>query len=124
MLKSFIENSARTQPLRFTHHINSEEKVIPVLGGGRRSKKQKELLDALPKHAMKWSLHAFRWVLFAVLLYIFGSTVYLLYIQQWEFLMQIVTYSVGGFFAAFTGFFGWLLAEQILDHIIKREDKK
>lgn len=42
------------------------------------------------------------------------SMIVMLFTQSYQFLQQIVTLSIGGFFGFFMGYFGWLFAQQIM----------
>lgn len=58
-----------------------------------------------------------------ILVYIVAGMVVLLITEGGEFLKQIVTLSIGGFFGFFLGYFGWVFAESIMESFNKRMER-
>jgi len=79
-----------------------------------KKKPEKVTLEELPKHAMRLSLHGIKLLMVIILLYIIAGTIILLVTQGFSFLQNIITLSIGGFFAFFMGYFGWIFAESIM----------
>ena len=66
-----------------------------------------------------------RWIFVLLIIYISITTIYGYYVIREDFLQQIASLSVGGFWAFFFGYFGWRLGQAIEDHYInKRMIKK
>lgn len=64
-----------------------------------------------------------KWILIIILVYIVISMLYLSYNQRGEFLVNIVIWSVGGFWAFFMGYWGWMFAEKITQSFVKKTKK-
>jgi len=62
------------------------------------------------------TLHFIRWVFFILIIYISITTAWGYLSSGEEFLQNIITLSIGGFWAFFFGYFGWRLAQSIEDH--------
>jgi hypothetical protein len=73
------------------------------------------MVKGFPQTTVKITLYAFRWILFLILCDVIISIIMLFYIDRYEFLTQIVTMSVGGFFAFFMGYFGWMFTQDIME---------
>ena len=73
----------------------------------------KHIFFEIPTKTITITMYAIRWFLFLILIYIVISVGMMFFTQSFEFLKQIVTLSLGGFFGFFMGYFGWLLAQQI-----------
>ena len=79
--------------------------------------------EDLPLKTMKVTVYALRWIFLLIFLYII-STVLILTIQGGtESVVNIVTWSVTGFFTFFMGYFGWLLAQGMIEMITGKNKK-
>ena len=67
----------------------------------------------IPTKTLTITIYAIRWLLLLILIYIVISVTAMFFTKSYEFLQQIVTLSLGGFFGFFMGYFGWLFAHQI-----------
>ena len=74
---------------------------------------QIQKIREIPKTTVKTTTHLIKWAFLVIILYIIVTTVYGFYSQGLGFLDNVVTLSVGGFFAFFMGYFGWRLAESM-----------
>lgn len=59
------------------------------------------------------STHVVKYSLVVVLVYLVITMLYLIYTKRETFFENIATWSIGGFWAFFMGYFGWLFAESI-----------
>jgi ABC-type enterochelin transport system permease subunit len=91
----------------------------------------KKQLKEIPLTTVKVTVYALRWIFLIIFLYIVGSMILFAINQRYEFLQQIIAWSVGGFFGFFMGYFGWLFAQHIVEwltkthnNVIKREKEK
>lgn len=85
-----------------------------------KNKKAKDILEKVPYKTLTLTTYALRWVLLLVLVYIVISTMVLFFTGGADFLRQIVTWSIGGFFGFFMGYFGWMFAQHMLDWLSAR----
>jgi len=76
--------------------------------------RSKDILYHLPIKTFTLTIYAFRWFLFLILVYVLISLTVMFFTESYEFLRQIVTLSLGGFFGFFMGYFGWLFAHQVV----------
>ncbi|RLF54064.1 MAG: hypothetical protein DRN13_03235 [Thermoplasmata archaeon] len=76
--------------------------------------RSKDILYRLPIKTFTITVYAFRWFLFLILVYVLISLTVMFFTESYEFLRQIVTLSLGGFFGFFMGYFGWLFAHQVV----------
>ena len=72
---------------------------------------------------LKVTVYALRWIFLLIFLYII-STILILTIQGGtESVVNIVTWSVTGFFTFFMGYFGWILAQGMIEMITGDKEK-
>jgi DNA-binding transcriptional regulator YhcF (GntR family) len=83
-------------------------------------KLNKEQVERLPETTIKVTGHALRYILAIVIVYLIISMLWLIYTKREEFLMSIVLWSIGGFWAFFMGYYGWMLAQQIHESMTNR----
>lgn len=74
-----------------------------------------DVLYKIPTKTLMITTYAIRWILFFILVYVIISVGIMFFTQSYQFLQQVVTLSLGGFFGFFMGYFGWLFA----DHLVK-----
>jgi len=72
----------------------------------------KKQLKTIQQTTVKTTVHFLKWIFFLIFLYI-GFTIVYSFWKNPDFFEQVVTLSVGGFFAFFMGYFGWRLAQLI-----------
>jgi drug/metabolite transporter (DMT)-like permease len=84
---------------------------------------KKRSFEDLPLKTMKVTVYALRWIFLLIFLYII-STILILTIQGGtESVVNIVTWSVTGFFTFFMGYFGWILAQGMIEMITGDKEK-
>ena len=84
----------------------------------------KDIFCEIPTKTLTVTMYAVRWFLFLILVYVIISVTTMFFTKSYEFLQQIVTLSLGGFFGFFMGYFGWLFAHQITTWLSgKRREK-
>jgi hypothetical protein len=72
-----------------------------------------DILYKIPTKTLMITTYAVRWLLFLILVYVVISVSVMFLTRSYEFLQQIVTLSLGGFFGFFMGYFGWIFAHQL-----------
>ncbi|HDO19457.1 MAG TPA: hypothetical protein ENG74_01890 [Thermoplasmatales archaeon] len=90
----------------------------------RNNRHYREIVSCIPTKTLALTIYAFRWFLFLILVYIVISVTVMLFTQSYNFLQQIVTLSIGGFFGFFMGYFGWLFAHQITTWLSGKKKEK
>ena len=83
----------------------------------------KEKVEKIPEKTIKATGTAIKYSLVLVLIYIIISTALIIYANQQQFLENIVLWSIGGFWAFFMGYWGWMFADQISKSFIKKIKK-
>jgi hypothetical protein len=87
-----------------------------------RFREKKIPFGELPFTTMKFTLHALRWIFLLIFLFITVG-IFVLFIAGGENYLQIILgYSIAGFFTFFMGYFGWILAQGIIEMITGKED--
>ena len=81
----------------------------------------------VPEMAIKATSRTIKYILILILAYTVISMIILINESRMEFLKSIVQWSVGGFWAFFMGYWGWMFAEEITKsvrkHAVKKENK-
>jgi hypothetical protein len=78
----------------------------------------------LPLKTMKVTIYALRWIFLLIFLFI-TIGIFVLFLTGGENYIQIILgYSIAGFFTFFMGYFGWILAQGIIDIIAGKEVKE
>jgi len=79
--------------------------------------------EDLPLKTLKVTIHALRWVFLLIFLFITVG-IFVLFLTGGENYVQIIIgYSIAGFFTFFMGYFGWLLAQGIIEMITGKNPK-
>lgn len=77
----------------------------------------------LPLKTMKVTIHALRWVFLLIFLFITVG-IFVLFLTGGDNYIQIILgYSIAGFFTFFMGYFGWLLAQGMIQMITGKNEK-
>lgn len=77
--------------------------------------------EDLPLKTMKVTIHALRWVFLLIFLFI-TIGIFVLFLTGGENYVQIILgYSIAGFFTFFMGYFGWILAQGIIEMITGKD---
>ena len=72
---------------------------------------------------MKATIHALRWVFLLIFLFVTVG-IFILFLTGGENYVQLILgYSIAGFFTFFMGYFGWILAQGIIEIITGKEPK-
>jgi hypothetical protein len=78
----------------------------------------------LPSKTMRVTIHALRWVFLLIFLFIIVG-IFILFLTGGDSYFQIILgYSIAGFFTFFMGYFGWLLAQGIIEMITGKGEKE
>ena len=80
-------------------------------------------IEDLPLKTMKVTIHALRWIFLLIFLFITIGIFVLFLTGGQDYVQIILGYSIAGFFTFFMGYFGWLLAQGIIEMITGKEDK-
>ena len=100
----------------------------------RKKKVQKDLsklfnsrripFEEIPLKTMKVTIYALRWIFLLVFLFI-SVGIFALFLTGGEnYVQAILGYSITGFFTFFMGYFGWILAQNIVEMMTGRDDKE
>lgn len=79
-------------------------------------------LEDLPKKTMKMTIHALRWVFMLIFLFITIGIFALFLTGGQNYIQMILGYSLAGFFTFFMGYFGWILAQGIIEMMTGKND--
>ena len=78
-------------------------------------------LQDIPLKTMRVTIYALRWIFLLIFLFIIVGIVLLFVTGGQSYLQAIVGYSITGFFTFFMGYFGWILAQGIIEMITGKE---
>lgn len=79
-------------------------------------------LEEIPSKTVKITVHALRWIFLLIFIFI-TIGIFILFLTGGQSYMQtILGYSITGFFTFFMGYFGWLLAQSIIEMLTGRDD--
>lgn len=79
--------------------------------------------EDLPLKTMRVTFHALRWVFLMIFLFIIVGICILFLTGGDSYFQIILGYSIAGFFTFFMGYFGWLLAQGMIEMITGKEGK-
>lgn len=82
------------------------------------------MLQEIPFKTMKVTIYALRWIFLMIFLFIIVGIVVLFATGGQNYLQVILGYSITGFFTFFMGYFGWILAQGIIEMITGKEPKE
>jgi hypothetical protein len=77
----------------------------------------------LPLKTMKVTIYALRWVFLLIFLFIIAGIFVLFLTGGGGYVQIIIGYSIAGFFTFFMGYFGWLLAQGMIEMITGKKAK-
>jgi len=78
----------------------------------------------IPLKTVRVTIHALRWVFLLIFLFI-SIGIFVLFITGGQNYIQIILgYSITGFFTFFMGYFGWILAQGIIEIMTGKEPKE
>jgi hypothetical protein len=77
----------------------------------------------LPLKTMHITIHALRWVFLLIFLFITIGICALFLAGGDNYIQIILGYSIAGFFTFFMGYFGWILAQGIIEMITGKNSK-
>lgn len=90
----------------------------------RKKRLDKRLsLEDIPLKTMRVTIHALRWVFFLIFLFIIIGVLALFLTGAENHVQNILGYSITGFFTFFMGYFGWILAQGVIDTITGKDDE-
>jgi hypothetical protein len=84
---------------------------------------RKSSLEDLPLKTLQVTIYALKWVFLLIFLYIIIGIIALLVTGGTEKVQMILTYSITGFFTFFMGYFGWILAQGMIEMITGNKEK-
>lgn len=79
-------------------------------------------LEDIPKKTMMVTVYALRWFFFLIFLFITIGIIALFLTGGENYVQMILTYSITGFFTFFMGYFGWILAQGVIDTVSGKDD--
>jgi len=77
----------------------------------------------LPLKTMRVTIHALRWVFLLIFLFLTISIFALFLTGGGDYVQSIIGFSIAGFFTFFMGYFGWLLAQGMIEMITGKREK-
>lgn len=80
-------------------------------------KNRKKFLKGFSQGTVKTKIHTLKWVLIPIFLFIIFGIIILFLISVNSYLKIIVGYSITGFLTFFMGYFGWILAQFIINKL-------
>jgi hypothetical protein len=80
-------------------------------------------LEDIPMKTMKVTIHALRWVFFMIFIFITFGIIALFLTGAENHVQNILGYSITGFFTFFMGYFGWILAQGVIEIITGKDIK-
>jgi bacteriorhodopsin len=86
-------------------------------------KKRKILQNEKQKGAIKSNINTSKWIFMLIFLFIIFGMVVLFLISINSYLKIIIGYSLTAFITFFMGYFGWILAEVVIDKITVNNQK-
>jgi hypothetical protein len=81
-------------------------------------------LEDIPFKTIRVTIYAVRWIFLLIFLFISVGIVVLFATGGQNYLQAILGYSITGFFTFFMGYFGWILAQGIIEMITGKEPKE
>jgi hypothetical protein len=79
-------------------------------------------LEDIPIKTIKMTIFALRWVFLLIFLFITIGIIALFLTGGENYIQIILGYSIAGFFTFFMGYFGWVLAQGMIEMITGKED--
>jgi hypothetical protein len=83
---------------------------------------KKNHFEDLPIKTIRVTLYALRWVFLLIFLFIIMGIIALFLTGGQNYVQLIIGYSLAGFFTFFMGYFGWILAQGMIEMISGKED--
>ncbi len=80
-------------------------------------------LEEIPFKTMKVTIYALRWIFLLIFLFIITGIFVLFITGGKNYLQAILGYSITGFFTFFMGYFGWILAQGIIEMITGKQPR-
>jgi hypothetical protein len=84
---------------------------------------KKNFLEEIPTKTMRVTIYALRWVFFLIFIFITIGIIALFLTGGENYVQIILGYSIAGFFTFFMGYFGWILAQGMIETITGKEEK-
>ena len=78
-------------------------------------------LEDIPLKTMKATAHALKWMFVLIFMFITIGIIALFATGGQNYVQQILGYSITGFFTFFMGYFGWTLAQGVIDILVGKE---
>jgi len=78
-----------------------------------------ELVEKTTHLTLKLGGRALRYLMYVLVAYVFLGMIFLIYDKRGEFISQILTWSILGFWTFFFGYFGTLLAKHMVESASK-----
>jgi drug/metabolite transporter (DMT)-like permease len=72
-------------------------------------------LEDIPMKTMRVTIYALRWVFLLIFVFIMIGIIALFLTGGDNHIKNIIGYSITGFFTFFMGYFGWILAQGVID---------
>ena len=86
-------------------------------------KKRKIFLNEITKRTIKTKIRSLKWILIPIFMIIIFGIIILFLITVNSYLKIIIGYSITGFLTFFMAYFGWILAQTVIDKTIVNNQK-
>jgi len=80
-------------------------------------------LSDIPTKTMRMTIHALRWVFLLIFIFMVIGTLALFLTGGENHIQNILGYSITGFFTFFMGYFGWILAQGVIEILSGRHQE-
>jgi hypothetical protein len=87
--------------------------------------KAKMMMERTASRTVKFTFTLLKIIFLIIIVYTVIISIYILFTPDaQEFLIDIVTLSIGGFWAFFLGYFGWRMGQNLEDYLAHMKKKK
>ena len=81
-------------------------------------------IEDLPQKTVKVTVYALRWIFLLIFVFIIIGIFVLFLTGGQNYIQIIIGYSIAGFFTFFMGYFGWILAQGIIEMLTGKDEKE
>jgi len=86
-------------------------------------KKRKMFLGEITQNTMKTKIYNLKWFFSIVFIFIIFSIIFLFFVNVNSYFKIVIAYSLTGFLTFFMAYFGWILAQFLIDNINFKNQK-
>ena len=89
-----------------------------------RKEKAKQVIEKTATRTVQFTVRMVKLIFIILIVYTIIVSIWIFFTTGTDFLTNIATISVGGFWAFFLGYFGWRLGQSIEEYLIRITKKK